>query len=298
MRTVAISGASGFIGAALAAALEAEGVRVRPLVRPGKQADDAIAWDPRAGRLDRDALEGLDALVHLAGEGIANGRWTEAQKAELRESRVRGTSLLARALAELRHKPKVWISASAVGYYGDRGDEAVDERAPPGDDFLAELAVAWEGASAPAEQAGIRVVHARFGVVLHPSGGALKRMLLPFKLGVGGKLGSGRQYMSWVSREDTVRALSFLLERDDARGPYNITAPEPVTNAALTQALGAALHRPAFLPVPGPLARLALGEMADVALLRGARVLPTRLLESGFRFAHPELRAYLNEVLA
>lgn len=297
MRTVAISGSSGFIGSALAAALRARGVEVRPLVRPGKHAESGISWDPRAGTLDTAALEGIDALVHLAGENLAAGRWSSAQKAEIRASRLGPTELLARSLAGLRNKPAVWISASAVGFYGDRGDEPVDERSAPGSDFLAELAMAWEGATAPAQAAGVRVVHARFGVVLDPSGGALAKMLLPFKLGVGGRLGSGTQAMSWIARADATAALLFLLDQPGAQGPYNITAPRPVTNAEFTSALGHALSRPTFLPLPAPLARLALGEMADVALLKGARVLPTRLLESGFRFTYPELGPFLEKVL-
>jgi uncharacterized protein (TIGR01777 family) len=298
MGAVAITGASGFIGSALSRALSAHGSEVRPLVRPGKTAPGGIAWDPRAGTIDAAGLEGVDALVHLAGENIAAGRWTAAQKAELRASRLAPTELLARTLAGLKNKPAVWISASAIGFYGDRGDAPVDEHAGPGSDFLSELAMAWEGATAPAQEAGIRVVHARFGVALDPTGGALAKMLLPFKLGLGGRIGSGTQVMSWVAREDAIAALVFLLEQPGAQGPYNVTAPRPVTNAEFTSALGHALSRPTIFPLPGALARLALGEMADVALLKGARVLPARLLESGFRFTYPELGPYLAKALA
>lgn len=293
MRTIAISGASGFIGSALRQLLQERGVRVRPLVRPGRQAEDGIAWDPQRGSIDAAALEGLDAIVHLAGDGVADGRWTAAKKARIRESRARGTELLARAIASLSHKPAVWVSGSAVGYYGDRGADEVDERDPPGSDFLAEVTVAWEAAAQAARDAGVRVVHPRFGIVLGPQGGALAKMLLPFKLGVGGKLGTGAQYMSWIALEDTLAALLHLIEHHELEGAFNITAPEPVTNADFTRALGAALHRPTFLPLPGPLARLALGELADVGLLGGLRARPKRLLASGFRFAQPELAPFL-----
>jgi uncharacterized protein (TIGR01777 family) len=298
VRTIAISGASGFVGSALVARLTARGDRVRPLVRPGGRADDGISWDPERGTIDLAQLEGLDALVHLAGENVGDGRWTAAKKERIRESRVRGTTLLADALGRLRARPKVWISGSAVGYYGDRGQDEVDEDGAPGSDFLAEVTVAWEAAAAPATAAGVRVVHPRFGIVLAPHGGALAKMLPPFKLGVGGKLGSGTQAMSWIALSDAVQALIFALDHDALRGPFNVTAPRPVTNAEFTRALGSALHRPTVLGVPGPLARLALGEMADVALLGGVRALPRRLVAAGFTFEHPELGAYLAEALA
>jgi uncharacterized protein len=296
VRTIAISGASGFIGSALSTALKKAGARVRTLVRPGNHGLDGIGWDPDQGTIDGDALEGVDAIIHLAGDGVAEGRWTAAKKARIRDSRVRGTDLIARAIARLTLKPSVFMSASAVGYYGDRGGEALDEASSPGADFLAEVCQAWEAAAEPARAAGVRVVHPRFGIVLSPEGGALKKMVLPFKLGVGGRLGEGTQYMSWIALEDTVRAVLHALEH--LQGPVNVTAPEPATNAEFTKALGAALHRPTFMPLPGPLARLALGEMADVALLSGARVLPRELLTSGFQFEHPSLRAYLERALS
>jgi uncharacterized protein (TIGR01777 family) len=271
---------------------------VRPLVRPGNQAPDSIAWDPEKGSVDVEALEGLDALVHLAGEGVADGRWTDAKKVRIRDSRVRGTTILSDAIAILHAKPKVWVSGSAIGYYGDRGGDDVDESARPGSDFLAQVTVAWEAAAAPAADLGVRVVHPRLGIVLDPRGGALAKMLLPFKVGIGGKLGSGSQQMSWISLADTVRALVHAIDSVELSGPVNVTAPNPVSNAELTRALGVALHRPTFFPVPGPLARLALGELADVALLGGVRALPTRLLASGFRFEEPDLRAYLAKALA
>jgi uncharacterized protein (TIGR01777 family) len=226
---------------------------------------------------------------------VADGRWNEAKKARIRDSRVRGTTLLAESIAILHQKPKVWVSGSAIGYYGDRGSDDVDESAPPGHDFLAEVVVAWEAAAKPAAELGVRVVYPRLGVVLDPSGGALQKMLLPFKAGVGGKLGSGTQQMSWVSLADTVRALVFMIDTAALRGPVNVTAPQPVSNAEFTRALGAALHRPTFFPVPGAIARLALGELADVALLGGVRALPKQLLASGFAFADTDLRSYLHK---
>ncbi len=297
MRTIAISGASGFIGSALSRLLKKSGARVRPLVRPGKQGLDGIHWDPDQGTLDAKALEGVDAIVHLAGDGVADGRWSAAKKARIRDSRIRGTELLARAITGLTLKPSAWISGSAVGFYGDRGDLELDEQSSAGSDFLAEVCVAWEQAAEPARAAGVRVVHPRFGIVLGSEGGALQKMLTPFKLGVGGRLGDGKQYMSWIALEDAVRALVHALDRKDVQGPMNVTAPTPVTNEAFTKALGAALHRPTLLPVPGAIARLALGEMADVALLGGQRALPRQLLATGFQFEHPELAQYLGRVL-
>jgi len=297
MATIAVTGASGFIGAALVRALRERGDRVRPLVRPGGLSDDAIQWDPARGRIDAAALEGIDAVVHLAGESVTGGRWTEDQKARIRDSRVKGTSLLATTLLGLRRKPAVWVSGSAVGIYGDRGDEELDEHSSVGHDFLSDVGVAWESAARPAA-AVMRVVHPRTGIVLHPSGGALARLLPVFKLGLGGKLGSGHQYMSWISLGDTVQALLHVLERSELRGPVNFTAPNPVTNLAFSRALAAALSRPAWLSVPAFAARLAIGEMADVALLAGQRVLPKLLLGSDFRFAQPELSGCLRALLA
>ncbi|MFT3923083.1 MAG: TIGR01777 family oxidoreductase [Myxococcales bacterium] len=296
MATIAVTGASGFIGSALVRALRSRGDRVRPLVRPGGLADDAIQWDPERGRIDAEALEGIDGLVHLAGESIADGRWTEAHKARIRDSRVKGTSLLASTLLGLTRKPGVWISGSAIGIYGDRGAEELDEHSSVGHDFLSDVGVAWESAARPAA-AVLRVVHPRTGVVLHPSGGALAKLLPVFKLGLGGKLGSGQQYMSWISLADTVRALIHALDRSDLRGPVNLTAPMPATNAEFTRELAAALGRPAFFAVPGFAARLAIGELAEVALLAGQRVLPKQLLGSAFRFEHPTLAECLRALL-
>lgn len=291
---VAISGASGFIGQRLVQRLRARGTRVVRLVRPGREADrDAIAWDPAASTIDASRLEGIDAVVHLAGESIAGGRWTDARKAAIRESRVRGTSLLAQTLSGLARKPRVFVSASAVGIYGDRGDAVLDETSASGEGFLAEVGQAWEDAADAAREAGIRMVHPRIGVVLDPSGGALAKMLLPFKLGAGGRLGDGHQFMSWIALDDAVGALAFMIEHDALSGAVNLTAPQPVTNREFTRALAHALRRPAALPVPGWALRLAVGELADAALLGGARVLPSRLLQAGFAFEHPELSGFL-----
>lgn len=299
--TIAISGARGFIGAALSQALTQRGDRVLPLQRPSSERSPSqqpgIAWDPEAGQIEAAGLEGISALVHLAGEAIADRRWSEAQKARIKESRTRGTALLARTIVGLRSKPEVFISASAIGIYGDRGEAPIDETAPPGDDFLSEVCRAWEEAAKPAEEAGIRVVHVRFGLVLHPDGGVLGKLLTPFKLGLGGKLGSGQQYMSWVARSDVVRALLHVLDHKQLRGAFNITAPNPTRNAELTASLGRVLQRPTVFAVPGFAARALFGEMADGALLSGARVLPARLLESGFSFEQPELEPYLRQVL-
>lgn len=298
MQTIAISGASGLVGTALSALLRDRGVRVRPLVRPGKQAQDGISWDPVGGAVDLPALEGLTALVHLAGDGIADGRWTAAKKARISDSRVRGTTVLASALARLAQPPKVWLSCSGVGYYGDRGADEVDETGPVGRDFLAQVCLAWEAAAAPARALGVRVVHPRLGVVLTPDGGALQKMLLPFKLGVGGKIGAGSQGMSWVSLNDTVRAFAHMIDHEALAGPVNVASPASVTNAEFTRALGQALHRPTVMPIPGALARLAFGELADGALLSGVRAAPRKLLATGFQFQDPELAPYLTRVLS
>lgn len=298
MRTIVISGASGFIGSAVANTLRERGDRVRALVRPGHSSEDGIFWDPAGGTIDQRALEGADAIVHLAGESVAAGRWNEQRKQAIRESRVRGTSLIASAVARLRRKPQVLISASAVGFYGDRGDELLDEASPRGADFLSEVVQAWEAAAQAARDAAVRVAHPRFGLVLAPEGGALAKMVLPFKLGLGAKLGTGKQWMSWVALDDVVAAILAVLDRDDLAGAFNVTAPEPVTNEEFTRALAQALRRPAPFTVPAFAARLAFGEMADSALLSGARVLPKRLLESGFAFAHPQLQPYLARCFA
>ena len=295
---VVVTGSSGLIGTALKGALERAGHRMVPMVR-SQASGDAIHWDPDRGEIDAEGLEGVGAVVHLAGEGIGNRRWNEAHKAKVRESRIRGTSLLAETLAKLNKAPKVLVSGSAVGYYGDRGDEVLIESSRPGSDFLADVCTAWEAATAPAKEAGIRVAHIRTGIVLSGRGGALPKMLLPFKFGVGGKLGSGKQWMSWIALEDEAGAIVHLLRENSLSGPFNLTAPNPVTNDEMTKAIGAALHRPTLLPAPAFALKAALGgEMAEELLLVSQRALPTRLLDAGYTFAHPEFGDALEVALA
>ncbi|MBL8767624.1 MAG: TIGR01777 family oxidoreductase [Planctomycetes bacterium] len=295
--TVAISGASGLIGTTLATQLVASGLRVRKFTRKDGGGQDAIHWDPARGALLPAQIDGLDAIVHLAGESIAGGRWTAARMARIRDSRVQGTRLIATTIAQLQHKPKVLVCASAVGFYGDRGDTEVDESSPPGTGFLAEVCQQWEAAAKPAQDAGVRVVWLRFGVVLAVQGGALERMLLPFKLGLGGRLGSGRQWMPWIAVTDAVTAIEVALARNDMKGVYNVVAPEAVTNATFTRTLARVLRRPAILPVPAFALRLALGRFADEALLSGSKVLPKRLVDAGFRYKWPQLEPALRNVL-
>jgi uncharacterized protein len=296
---IAITGSTGLVGTALVETLEAEGNLVRRLVRrPVRDEEHEIRWDPAAAQIDAAALEGVDAVVHLAGESLAAHRWTESFKAEIRNSRVRGTQLLCNALAGLGTRPGVLVSASAVGYYGDRGDELVGESSSPGKGFLADVCREWEAATQAARDAGIRVVNLRLGVVLSPKGGALAQMLTPFKLGVGGAIGSGRQYFSWIALDDLVSAIGFVLRTAAMSGPVNAVAPQPVTNREFTKTLGRVLGRPTVLPMPAFAARLAFGEMADEMLLSGARVEPRALLASGFKFQYPELESALRYVLA
>jgi uncharacterized protein len=296
---VAITGSSGLVGTALVDALEGEGNLVRRLVRrPVRDGKHEIQWDPAAGRIDAAALAGIDAVIHLAGVNLAAQRWTESFKAEIRDSRVRGTQLLCDALAGLSTKPGVLVSASAVGYYGDSGDKTVDETSPPGSGFLADLCREWEAVTQPVRDSGIRVVNLRLGVVLSLRGGALAQMLTPFKLGVGGAIGSGRQYFSWITLDDLVSAIGFALRTAALSGPVNAVAPQPVTNREFTKTLGRVLGRPTVLPMPAFAARLAFGEMADEMLLSGVRVEPRVLLTSGFKFQFPELEPALRHLLA
>jgi uncharacterized protein len=294
---VAITGSSGLLGEALVPFLTTGGYDVVRLVRRAPRSADEARWDPEAGTLDAAPLEGADAVVHLAGENIAAGRWTDARKALLRASRVGPTQLLARTLAGLERRPKVLVSASAIGYYGNRGGAWVTEKDPPADDFLGRLSVEWEAAAEPAREAGIRVVHPRFGIVLSPAGGALGKMLLPFRMGVGGVVGPGAQYMSWIALDDVPGVIHHLLERGDLEGPVNTVAPGPVTNTVFTKTLGRVLGRPTVAPVPAFALRLALGEMADAALLSSTRVRPERLLATGYRFRFPDLEGALRHLL-
>ena len=297
--TTALTGATGLIGSTLRLLLERGGHRVVALRRAaaGGDAGGDPHWDPATGALSPGALDGVDAVVHLAGENVAGGRWTAARKARIRGSRVDGTRLLAETIARLERRPATLVAASAIGYYGDRGDERVDESSAPGEGFLPDVCRAWEEAAAPARAAGVRVVHLRIGIVLTTAGGALRQMLPPFRFGLGGPIGSGRQYMSWVTLDDVLGGVLHVLRTADLDGPVNMVAPEPATNAEFTRTLGRVLRRPAFLPVPAFGARLAFGEMADALLLASARVEPARLRENGFAFGYPALEGALRHVL-
>lgn len=295
---IAISGASGLVGSELAARLAAQGHEVHRLVRNIRDGGrTAIAWNPRSGWIEDDKLEDMDAVIHLAGENIAEGRWTAAKKRRIHESRVLGTELLARTLAGLDRPPHAFICASAIGFYGDRGEEPLTEISALGEGFLPDVCRDWEVAASPAREAGIRVAHLRLGVVLSLAGGALRKMLPPFKLGAGGRLGDGRQWMSWVSLDDAVRAIEHTLHHEELRGAVNVTAPRPVTNQEFTKALGSALHRPTMAPVPAPVIRLLLGQMADDLLLASTLVLPEALRITGFEWRHPSIEDALEEIL-
>lgn len=296
---ILVTGSSGLVGTALVERLVGEGHTVCRLMRPESQTSGggiAVRWNPAAGEIDA-AAAGADAVVHLAGASIAGGRWNAARKAVLRSSRVDATRLLVSALARLRPTPKVMIAAAAVGYYGNRGDETLTEESAPGSDFLSRMARDWEAEAAKAEALGIRVARLRFGVILAKRGGALGKMLPAFRLGVGGRLGSGRQWMSWLTLDEAVAMIQFALVNEAARGALNAVAPEPVRNAEFTRVLAKALRRPAIFPAPAFALRLALGEMADALLLSSQRAVPRKLQELGYRFAHPELTAALEQVL-
>ncbi|HEV7526949.1 MAG TPA: TIGR01777 family oxidoreductase [Acidimicrobiia bacterium] len=295
---VAISGASGLLGSALAASLQADGHQVLRFKRGGITKDDEIGWDPDAGRIDAPALEGIDAVVHLAGEGIGEKRWSDVQKKRILTSRTTGTAILAAAVASRERKPSVLVSASAVGYYGDRGDEILTEASAPGEGFLADVCKAWEAETRPAADAGVRTVNVRTGIVLAKHGGALQRMLLPFRLGVGGRQGSGRQWMSWITLDDEVAALRAAIDDERLRGPVDLTAPNPVTNADFARALGRVLRRPTVLPTPMfPLKLRYGGELVDSLLLASQRVLPARLEAISFPFRYPVLQPALEAIL-
>lgn len=295
---VAITGSSGLIGTALASALEQGGHRVVRLVRPGTPLDsDSLRWDPVAGTVDAGGLEGIGAVVHLAGKGVGEHRWTKRHKAEVLQSRVVGTRLLVETLAALQRPPSALVSASGIDYYGDRGDEVLTEDSGLGSGFLADVCARWEAATAAAAQAGIRVARIRSGIVLSPKGGALARMLTPFKLGLGGKLGSGEQWWSWISIEDEAAAIVHLIQTPGLSGPFNLTAPHPVTNARFTCVLGKVLGRPTVLSVPKLALRAAFGEFADEALLGSHRIVPHRLEEAGYQFRSPQLEEALRDLL-
>ncbi len=295
---IAITGASGLIGRALSSSLNASGHTVVPVVRRAvTDGSAAITWNPADGTIDAAGFEGIDAVVHLAGAGIGDKRWSEAYKREILESRTKGTELLATTLASLDAPPKVMVSGSAIGFYGDTGDSAVDESAPPGTDFLAKVCVDWEAAAAPAIEAGIRVPFLRTGIVLSRDGGALAKMLPLFRFGLGGRMGSGRQWWSWISMADEIGAIRWLIDHDIS-GPVDATAPNPVTNRDFTKALGTAMHRPTLAPVPSFGPKILLGsELADALLFTSARVLPGVLTSSGYSFAHPTIDDALRDVL-
>ncbi|MEM7230697.1 MAG: TIGR01777 family oxidoreductase [Planctomycetota bacterium] len=299
---VLISGATGLVGRSLTQALEDEGHQVIRLLRPSSKSGGSsrtVTWDPIAGTVDEEALRAseVDAVVHLAGEGIADGRWNEARKKRIRNRRVDGTRVLAEAVSRLESPPSVFVCASAIGYYGNRGDELLNEDSPPGGGFLPDVCRDWEGATVSLDETETRVVHVRIGIILSKDGGALQKMLLPFKMGVGGKVGDGKQYMSWISIDDMVRVLVTAIENAELEGPVNAVAPNPVTNLEFTKSLGKALSRPTVFPMPAFAARLAFGELANDLLLGSLRVDCARLRDVGFEFQQPGLDGALREVL-
>ncbi|MDT4896593.1 MAG: uncharacterized protein QOH25_1670 [Acidobacteriota bacterium] len=295
---ILVTGSTGLVGSMLVPSLHAEGHEVVRLVRSTPQeSGKEIYWNPEQGTLRAEELESFDGVVHLAGENLAEGRWTDEKKRRIRESRTKGTQLLSETLAKLKEKPEVLVSASAVGFYGSRGDELLTEQSASGEDFLAEVCREWELATHAAAQSGVRVVQLRFGVILSNEGGALKKMLLPFRMGVGGKLGDGKQYLSWIAIDDAVGAIEHALVNDTMRGAVNVVAPEAATNYEFTKTLGNVLSRPTIFPVPAFAARLVFGEMADATLLASQRVEPVRLKETGFAFKYPELEGALRHIL-
>jgi len=294
---VAITGASGLIGTALSASLRADGHQVRSLVRRNPRSSDEVQWDPARRRLDPVALADVDGVVHLAGAGIADKRWTDSRRREVLDSRVDATTAVAQALAAAEPRPRFLVSASAVGWYGDTGDRPVDETDPAGDGFLAEVCRRWEAATAPASDSGVRVTFPRTGLVLSRRGGLMGRLLPLFKLGLGGRLGSGDQYWPWISLADEIAALRFLMAAE-VSGPVNLTGPEPVTNAEFTKTLGSVLGRPTLAAVPGFALKLVVGDFAEEGILAGQRAMPRVLTEAGFGFSHPTLREALEYITA
>jgi uncharacterized protein (TIGR01777 family) len=295
---VLISGSHGLVGEALIGSLTNDGHEIHRLVRRGRAVGSSeIEWHPNQGLIDVEHLEGLDAVVHLAGESIASGRWNEEKKRKIRDSRVKGTSLLSRSLQQLSRPPATFICASAIGYYGNRGDQVLTEVSSPGNDFLSQVCVEWEESTQPAVERGIRTVTARFGIILDKEGGALAKMLPPFRMGVGGRIGDGKHWMSWIALGDVIGGLRLTITNQTLNGPVNFVAPNPVTNAEFTKALGKTLSRPTLFPIPAFGLRLAFGEMADALLLASQRVEPTRLKEVGYGFGHSEIGPTLSRIL-
>jgi len=294
---ILVTGSSGFIGSALLPALSKQGHQLLRLTRKVSRSPNHIFWDPMKRQLEFTALKGIDQVIHLAGKPIASGRWTTRNKSLIRSSRVQGTRLLVNALAQLTPPPKTFLCASAIGYYGDRADELLMEESASGDGFLAEMGRRWEQATEPILQMGSRVAHLRFGLVLHPTGGALAKMLPLFRLGLGGPLGNGQQYVSWITLEDAVRAILYTLKTSGLSGAVNVAAPQSVTNREFVRQLGVALRRPTALPISAYLLRLMLGEMADETLLASTRAYPRKLQASGFTFRHPDLAQALQSLL-
>lgn len=294
---ILVTGSSGLIGTALVPALQRSGHEVTRLVREKSGKPGALFWNPELGQIDLMRLDGFDAVVHLAGENIAAGRWTKNRKARILGSRVKSTRLLADAFAQCKAPPKIWLCASAIGWYGDRGDVALDEASPAGDDFLAGVCRAWEAECGPAKARGMRVVNLRFGVVLSREGGALGKMLLPFKLGAGGKLGGGTQWMSWIAIDDAVGAIGHALDQASLNGPVNVVAPHPASNLEFTKTLGRVLRRPTFAAMPGFAVKVLFGEMGGALLLASQKVAPAKLAASGYGFKFPELDGALRHLL-
>jgi len=291
---VLIAGASGLIGSALTPTLQANGAEVTRLVRSTPKPGE-IEWHPNQDAMDPARLEGSDAVINLAGENVAGGRWTEDQKRKIHDSRVNGTHLLSEAMAKLAQRPRVFLCASATGFYGDRDDEVLDEHSDSGGGFLAGVCREWEQATEPAANAGVRVVNLRFGVILSREGGMLAKLLTPFKMGMGGRVGSGKQFISWVAIDDAISAINLALNDETFRGPLNVVAPNPVTNEVFTKTLGHVLSRPTALAMPAFAARLAFGEMADEMLLASQYVVPKRLTDAGFQHKYPELEGALRK---
>jgi len=293
---ILVAGASGLVGSALIPSLESDGAEINRLVRSSPKVNE-IEWHPNRGEIDTARLEGFDAIINLAGENIAEGRWTDERKRRIRDSRVNGTHLLSEAIGKLATKPHVFLCASATGFYGDRDDEILEETSESGSGFLATLCREWEGATEPAAKAGVRVVNLRFGPILAREGGMLGKMLTPFKMGMGGKVGSGKQYISWVTIDDVVGAIRLALGDKSLDGPLNVVSPHPVTNEEFTRTLGEVLSRPTVMSIPAFAARLAFGEMADEMLLVSQRVVPKKLTDAGYQFRHPELEGAFRKYL-